>query len=37
MEKWRFVKTLIAAPILDEVGDGESIIGSGIGDRNLYL
>jgi len=37
MEKWGFVKTLTTAPIPDEVRDGGSIIGSGIGDRNLYL
>ena len=32
-----FVKTLIAAPIPEEVGDGGSMIGSGTGALNLHL
>jgi len=37
MLKFDFVRTLIVFPIPDDVGEGESIIGSGIGDRNRYL
>jgi len=32
-----FVKTLIATPILDEVGDRGSMVGSGTRALNLYL
>ena len=32
-----FVRTLIVFSIPDDVGEGGSIIGSGIGERNLYL
>jgi len=35
--KLGFVKTLIAAPILEEVGEGGSGIGSGIGALKRYL
>ena len=35
IEKLIFVKTLMAAPIPDDEGDGGSIMGSGIGARNL--
>jgi len=31
------VKTLIVAPIPEEVGDGGSIMGSRMGERNIYL
>ena len=31
------VNIFIVLPIPDEVGDGGSTIGSGIGERNLYL
>lgn len=36
-KKFTFVRTLIAAPIMEEVGDGGSCIGSGTGALNLYL
>jgi len=37
MTKSRLVNMLIVFPTPDEVGDGGSTIGSGIGERNLYL